>query len=81
MLACYTDRLSARPGELIHLHASAEAGPCTLEIARIGAGRQVVLRREGLAVGDHPTPEHADRDGCGWPAVQYSEWPTRMTTP
>ncbi len=29
----------------------------------------MVLRREGLAVGDHPTPEHADRDGCGWPAA------------
>jgi len=69
MLACYTDRLSVRPGERFALHASAGAGPCSLEIGRIGAGRDVVLRREGLAVGDHPVPEHADRDGCGWPAA------------
>ena len=73
MLACYTDRLSVRPGERFHLHASAEAGPCTLEIARIGAAREVVLRRDGLAVGDHPTPEHADRDGCGWPVAAEIE--------
>src|SRR5581483_8501630 len=69
MLACYTDRLSIRPGERFALHANAEASPCTLEIARIGAGRDVVLRRGGLAVGAHPTPDHADRDGCGWPPV------------
>jgi hypothetical protein len=73
MLACYTDRLSVRPGERFALHASAAAGPCTLEIARVGAGREVVLRREGLAVGDHLTPPHADRDGCGWPAAAEIE--------
>jgi hypothetical protein len=69
MLACYTDRLSLRPGESFRLHASATAGPCTLEIARVGASREVVLRREAIAVGDHPRPPHADRDGCGWPAA------------
>jgi hypothetical protein len=69
MLACYTDRLSARPGETIALHASADYGPCRLEIARIGAERTVVLTRERLTIGDHPTPKHADRDGCGWPAA------------
>ena len=73
MLACYTDRLSVQPGERFVLQASADAGPCALEIARIGAGRELVLRREGLAVGEHPTPEHADRDGCGWPAVAEIE--------
>lgn len=73
MLACYTDKLSVRPRERFHLHASADAGPCTLEIARVGAAREVVLRREGVSVGDHPTPEHADRDGCGWPAAAEIE--------
>ncbi|WP_374571193.1 N,N-dimethylformamidase beta subunit family domain-containing protein [Phenylobacterium sp.] len=68
MLACYTDRLSVRPGERFSLHASARGGPCSLEVARVGAGREVVLSREGIAVGDHPAPEHVDRDGCGWPA-------------
>ena len=69
MLACYTDRLSARPGERVALHASASHGPCALEIARIGAGRTVVLTGANIAIGDHPIPEHADRDGCGWPAA------------
>jgi hypothetical protein len=80
MLACYTDALSVRPRERFALHASADAGPCTLEITRIGAGREVVMRREGLAVGAHPTPAHADRDGCGWPAALEVEvgadWPS-----
>ena len=69
MLACYTDRLSARPGQTVRLHASADNGPCALQVARIGAGRTVVMERSGLAIGAHPTPAHADRDGCGWPVA------------
>lgn len=79
-LACYTDRLSVRPGERFALHASAEHGPCRLTIARIGAERQVVLEEDGVEVGAHPTPPHADRDGCGWPAaIQVlvgEDWPS-----
>ena len=40
MLACYTDRLSVRPGERFGLHASAARGPCAVRIARVGQGRQ-----------------------------------------
>ena len=69
MIACYTDRLSARPGEVVGLHASASNGPCRLEVARVGRDREVVLVREGVAVGDHPVPPHVDRDGCGWPVA------------
>jgi hypothetical protein len=39
-----------------------------LEIARVGAGRRVVLTQD-VTVGAHDAPPHADRDGCGWPAV------------
>lgn len=67
MPSCYTDRLSARPGETVRLHASADRSPCTLEIARVGGGREVVLRRSDVTVGDHSVPDHADRDGCNWP--------------
>src|SRR5688500_1159740 len=69
MPLCYTDRLSAYPGETVTLHASASKNPCKLEIARVGADRMAVLSREGLMPGDHRTPDHADRDGCSWPAV------------
>ncbi|HEY1709451.1 MAG TPA: N,N-dimethylformamidase beta subunit family domain-containing protein [Rhizomicrobium sp.] len=69
MLAFYTDKLSVRPGESFALYASGDGGPCTLEIARVGAGREVMLRQESVAVEAHATPANADRDGCGWPAA------------
>jgi hypothetical protein len=72
-LACYTDRLSVRPGERFDLHASAADGPCRLTIARIGATRREVLALDGLAVGDHRVPPNADRDGCGWPVALQVE--------
>jgi len=65
---CYTDHLSAYPGTAISLHASAANNPCTLEIARVGTERGVVLRRM-INVGDHAIPDHADRDGCDWPVA------------
>jgi len=69
MLACYTDRLSVRPGERFSLHATADAGPCHLSVTRIGAQHLTVLERDQVQVGHHPTPAHADRDGCGWPVA------------
>ena len=72
MIACYTDRLSLRPGERFTLHASASSPSCRLEIARVGAAREVVLTRD-ITVGDHPTPLEADRNGCGWPACAEIE--------
>jgi hypothetical protein len=72
MPACYTDVLSVRPGERFTLHASSATPDCRLEIARVGAGREVVLTR-GVSVGDHPTPDEADRNGCGWPACAEIE--------
>jgi len=67
MTACYTDRISVAPRQSFNLHASSAAGECALEIARVGAERRVVHRAR-VAVGDHPRPEHADAEGCGWPA-------------
>jgi len=67
MTAHYTDRLSARPGETVRLHAASAAGPCRLEVARVGRSRTRVLVLDAIEVGDHPTPEEADRLGCGWP--------------
>ena len=72
MIACYTDRLSLRPGERFAVHASASAPDCRLEIARVGARREVVLTRQ-VVVGDHRTPAEPDRNGCGWPACAEIE--------
>jgi len=73
MTAFYTDRLSVAPGERFALHASSAASPCTLEVARVGAGRAVVLTRDGIVVGDHATPPEADMHGCGWPVCAEVE--------
>jgi hypothetical protein len=51
------------------LARGAELSPsphCRLVIARVGAERTLVFEAE-VSVGDHPTPEEADRNGCGWP--------------
>ncbi|HEV2651308.1 MAG TPA: hypothetical protein VGU69_08620, partial [Rhizomicrobium sp.] len=69
MLALYTDRTSVSPGESFAIHASSDAGPCTLEIARVGADRQVVMQQEGVRIGKHPVPADADSKGCGWPVA------------
>jgi hypothetical protein len=69
MIACYTDHTSLFPGESFGLHASTDNGPCRLELVRVGAGRERVLVREDIAVGAHPTPTYADRDGCRWPCA------------
>lgn len=73
MTAFYTDRLSARPGETVALHATSAQGPCRLEIARIGRERVVVAVVEDIDVGDHPTPDDADSNGCAWPVAGHVE--------
>lgn len=73
MTAFYTDRTSARPGGRIALHATSGAGPCSLEIARIGKSRELVATIGGIEVGNHPTPARADINGCGWPVAREIE--------
>ena len=68
MPACYTDRLSLRPGETFSMHASSTIPACRLQIARVGTAREVVFEAP-VSVGDYPTPPEADRNGCGWPAA------------
>lgn len=69
MIACYLDRTSAFPGETVTLHASSDSRVCTLELARVGAQRVSVWRRDDIEVGHHSTPVEADRLGCGWTAT------------
>jgi hypothetical protein len=79
VLAFYTDKLSVEPGETFTLHASSDVGTATLEIARVGVAREVVWTKSDVAVGHHPAPPNADRDGCNWPValtVTTGDWRT-----
>ena len=64
----YAGKVSYKPGDELTLHVSTGAAKYSLEIARLGAKREVVLVKEGLAGAAHKTPENASSHGCGWPA-------------
>jgi hypothetical protein len=66
-LFCYTDRLSYRPGETVRFHTSTSAARYSIEIARVGARREVVWTKDGIPGALHPTPPEAYGRGCGWP--------------
>ena len=66
-LYCYTDRLSYRPGDTVRFHTSTSAPRYSIEIARVGARREVLWTRSGLPGELHPTPAEAYGRGCGWP--------------
>ena len=66
-LWCYTDRLSYLPGEEVRFHTSTSAPRYSIEIARVGARREVVWTRDGIRGALHPTPSEAFARGCGWP--------------
>jgi hypothetical protein len=66
-LWCYTDRLSYRPGDQVRFHTSTSASRYSIEIARVGARREVVWQRDGIRGALHPTPPEAFARGCGWP--------------
>lgn len=59
---------SARPGDEVGLHLSTDAGSVSVELARLGATREVAWRGE-VRADDHPTPPDASTHGCGWPAA------------
>src|SRR6056297_1317129 len=61
---------SAAVGERVALHLSSAGGrPVSIEVARVGAEREVVYEEHGVPAGDHPTPTEAPEHGCGWPVA------------
>jgi hypothetical protein len=61
---------SARAGDRVGLHLSASGGrPVRVEVARIGARRDVVFRSDAVAADEHDTPTDAAANGCRWPAA------------
>ncbi len=63
----YADRLSYRPGEEVAFRCSARCRTFSVEIARIGATREVVWRRAGIHGSEQPVRAGAYGIGCDWP--------------
>ena len=63
----YTHQLSYALGEEIEFRVSTSAAHYSLEIARLGATREVVFSQTELPGAAHPIPENASSHGCGWP--------------
>ena len=64
----YAGRVSYRPGEDATLHISTSGEKYDVEIARLGATRQIVLATNGLPGAVRSVPENASSHGCSWPA-------------
>lgn len=69
--------LSAVAGEVVDLHCSSPSSELDVEVARVGATREVVW--SGSVRAEHlPMPPDADTHGCDWPVTESieirSEW-------
>ena len=63
---CWPQSIAA--GEPVNLHLSNSSNrPVRIEVARIGARRDIVFSTPAIAVDDHATPLDASSHGCGWP--------------
>ena len=65
----YAGKESYKPGDEVSLHVSTTAPKFTVEIARLGAQREVVFTKAGVAGRECPIPENASSHGCNWPAL------------
>ena len=65
----YADQLSVQPGDQIGFHISTNAEKYSMEIARVGAEREVVWSRDDLSGAQYPVPENASSHGCNWPVA------------
>jgi hypothetical protein len=65
----YPSRLSYSPGEEVAFHCTARTRTFSVEVARIGVGREPVWRREGISGAEQPVPDEASARGCGWPVT------------
>lgn len=63
----YAGRESYAPGEELTLHVSTSAPSFVVEIARIGAKREVLWTSSPVDGREHGVPEDASSHGCRWP--------------
>src|SRR5437899_3164770 len=68
-IEAYAGRLSYLPGEEVGLHVSTNVERFGVEIARVGAKREVVFSKAGVLGGKQSVPANASSHGCGWPAA------------
>jgi hypothetical protein len=77
VLEAYCWPMSVAPGEPVGVHVSTDAPSFDVVVTREGADPEVVWRREAAIAGNHPTPEHASSQGCGWPEafeIPVGDW-------
>src|SRR6185503_16548583 len=72
----YTNQLSYAPGDEVALCVSTTAAKYSVEIARFGAKRDVVLTKKDIDGKEHPTPAECSSHGCGWPTSFRFKIPT-----
>ncbi len=65
----YAGQVSYKPGEELSLHVSTSAPKFAVEIARLGAQRDVVFTKSDVVGNESPIPENASSHGCAWPAI------------
>lgn len=65
----YAGQVSYKPGEELSLHVSTSAPKFAVEIARLGAQREVVFAKPDVPGVDAPIPENASSHGCKWPVA------------
>lgn len=63
----YSGRLSYAPGEEVTLHVSTSATQFAVEIARLGAQREIVWSQTRVPGARHAVPHDASSRGCRWP--------------
>jgi GDSL-like Lipase/Acylhydrolase family/N-terminus of Esterase_SGNH_hydro-type/N,N-dimethylformamidase beta subunit-like, C-terminal len=72
----YTDKLSYVLGDEVQFHISASVPTFDFQIARIGADRPVVWRKDGIPGKEYPIPTDASSRGCDWPEAFRVRIPT-----
>lgn len=65
----YPTEQSYLAGETVAFHCSSTAATFGVEVARIGATREVVWRDDGIAGAVQPVPPQVYATGCGWPVT------------
>lgn len=76
----YAGQVSYAPGDELTLHVSTSAANFEVEIARVGAKRDIVWTARAVAGREQPVPENASSHGCQWAASVAFKIPVEWRT-